>query len=138
MLGEWRSDACYSTQTVGAGRLSVGTAEDSAEVRGIGKAPPDGNGSDGPVGKNGIAEVPPAVFQPPCPDPGGDSGIGIVEDVVQLAGGNVVGSRDVRRSEAWIAQVGFDVLPDADQQFAVASFLGASSGAEFIVEHGGD
>src|SRR5687768_15969354 len=110
MLGAWCSEARYSAHTVGAGRLSVGIAEDAAEVRCVDKAPPVGNSSDGPVGMNGIAQIPPAVFQSPCPDPGGDSGIGMVEDVVQLAGVNVMGSRNVRRIEARIAEVSFDVL----------------------------
>jgi hypothetical protein len=65
-----------------------------AEVTRARKPPPGPDSRDRAVGQRWIGEILAAVLQPPLPDPARDSQALIMEEQVQGAQGNVMGSGD--------------------------------------------
>src|SRR4051794_1723375 len=102
----WRSrgllplrEAARSGAPVRARRHTERTAKDAAEMGGIGEAPAGRDGTDCAVGLERVAQVAAAAFEPAGADPSGHRGAGVVENAVQVPGGDEMRCGDGRRRQ---------------------------------------
>jgi hypothetical protein len=84
---------------------AVGAAEGLAEVGGAGEPPPGGDRVDRAGGQLGVGEVASALLQAALADPAGDGAFFLLEELVQVAQGDVVGRGDRVRAQVRVAEV---------------------------------
>src|SRR4029453_296768 len=123
---------------VAGGGVAEGSPEDPAEVGCVSESPPRRNGRTGPFCQDRIQEVAPAAFEPALPDGRGHGGADLLEKIVQVPGGDVVGGGYGSRGKLGVTQIGLDVVMDTAQQEEVGIAACLDELDTFPVEQGSD
>lgn len=105
-------------------RYAVCVTERAAEVSGLGVAPAGGDQVDGSSVQRRVGQVAAGVFETLTPDPAGNCESMLLEEAVQVAGGDVVCGGDGRRRQLRIMQAPLDEGTDAQYEGLSVGFRG--------------